>query len=226
LRRVPPRRAQVVASALVVIACGCSGGSGKTVPTTTVRPPTSQNPTTTSTRPTPTTDTIPGPELEPLIVDTAPSGLERKPDALADTGPTDLDKAVQDDALSRERDARRALALNGFLRGYQRQWSTGDGVGQNFVYVYQFATPEGAAAYLSHWRSAAIAGTTRAAPVPFTPSLPGAIGLNARDNRGSSGIVLFSKGPYAVQAISTGISQVDQAQPATDLAFAQYARLP
>jgi hypothetical protein len=222
---VPPRRALVAASALVVLACGCSSGSGKAAPTTTVRAPTSTDSTTT-TRPTPTTDTIPGPALEPLVLDTAPSGLERKPDSLADTGPTDLEKAVLDDALSDEDDARLALTANGFLRGYQRQWSTGDGVGQNFVYVYQFRTPEGAAAYLSHWRSAAISGATRAAPVPFTPALPGAIGLKANDARGSSGVVLFSKGPYAVQAISTGVGGVDQGQPTTDLAFAQYALLP
>jgi hypothetical protein len=225
LRRVPPRRAQVVASALVVIACGCSSGSAKTAPTTTVAAPPSTAPTTT-TRPTPTTDTIPGPALEPLILDTAPSSLERKPDDLADTGPTDLEKAVLDDALSDERDARRALTGNGFLRGYQRQWSTADGVGQNFVYVYQFRTPDGAAAYLSHWRSVAISGVTRAAPVPFTPALAGATGLKANDERGSSGVVLFAKGPYAVQAISTGVRGVDQGQPATDLAFAQYALLP
>ena len=47
--------------------------------------------------------------------------------------------------------------------------------------------------------------------VPFTPTVPGWIGLKANDPRGSSGIVLFSKGPYAVQAVSTGDVGIDQA---------------
>jgi hypothetical protein len=160
------------------------------------------------------------------MLDTAPSGFERKPDSLAETGPTDLEKAVLDDALSPEVDARRALTTAGFLRGYQRQWSTEPAVSQNFLYVYQFATPEGAAQYLSHWSAAATAGASRAAPVPFTPTVPGWIGLKANDDRGSSGVVLFSKGPYAVQAVSTGATGIDQADPTTALAFAQYALLP
>ena len=63
-------------------------------------------------------------------------------------------------------------------------------------------------------------------PVPFTPPIPGSIGLASRTNRASSGIVLFAKGVYAVQAVSTGDPSVDQEQPTTDLAFAEYALLP
>ena len=161
-----------------------------------------------------------------MIVKIAPSNFPRKADSFADTGPVDLDKAVLDDALTGESDARQALLAAGFLRGYQRQWSTEDGVGQNFVFVYQFATPEGAASYLVHWQAVAFGGPTRGALVPFTPILPGAIGLKGNDARGSSGAVLFSKGPYAVQAVSTGKSGIDQALPTGELAFAQYALLP
>jgi hypothetical protein len=183
-------------------------------------------PTVTTRPPVTTTTPIPGPLLATLMLKDAPSGFALEAEATADTGPTDLEKAVQDDALSDEREARRALKDAGFLRGYQRQWSTANGVGQNFDYVYQFATPEGAASYLEHWRSAAIAGATRADPVPFTPVLPGAIGLKGNDRRGSSGVVLFSKGPYAVQAVVTGGPGINQSVPAGELAFAQYALLP
>jgi hypothetical protein len=173
-----------------------------------------------------TTTPIPGPPLATLMLKDAPSGFFLEAESTADTGPTDLEKAVQDDALTPAGEARRALKAAGFLRGYQRQWSTANGVGQNFDYVYQFATPEGAKSYLAHWRSAAIAGATRADPVPFVPVLPGAIGLKGNDNRGSSGVVLFSKGPYAVQAVVTGGHGVNQSGPAGELAFAQYALLP
>jgi hypothetical protein len=219
------RRALVAGCAVAVVAGGCSSGSGKAGPTTTAEAPastTTRAPATTST----TTIPIPGPPLEPLILKNAPSGFPRKPDSLADTGPTDLEKAVIDDALSDEREARRALKSAGFRRGYQRQWSTENGVGQNFVYVYQFATPAGAISYLSHWRASVIAGAARAAPVPFTSSVPGAIGLQGNDARGSSGVVLFAKGPYAVQAVSTDGPRIDESTPTTALAFAQYALLP
>jgi len=221
------RRALVAGSALIVVACGCSSGSGTTAPTTTLTAPapTITAKTTTSTS-TPTTVTFPGPALEPLVLEEAPSGYGRKPDTLADTGFTDLNKAVRDDALSAEADARQALVSAGFLRGYQRQWSTEPAVSQNFMYVYQFATPEGAAQYLSHWTATATAGASRAGPLPFTPTVPGWIGLKADDALGSSGVVLFSKGPYAVQAVSTGAPGIDQADPTTTLAFAQFARLP
>jgi hypothetical protein len=213
-----------------VLAGGCSSGSGKAGPTTTAKAPastttpTTRAPATSST--TTTTTTFPGPPLEPLILKVAPSGFPREPDAFADTGPTDLEKAVKDDALSDEREARQALKSAGFRRGYQRQWSTDNGVGQNFVYVYEFATPAGAFSYLSHWQSAVIAGAARAAPVPFVSSVPGAIGLRSNDARGSTGVVLFAKGSFAVQAVSTGAPGIDQSTPTTELAFAQYALLP
>jgi hypothetical protein len=227
LHRVLTRRALVAGTATLVLACGCSSGSdGKAEPTTTEKAPAS----TTSTRPrvtAPTTSTsIPGPPLEPLILKDAPSGFARQADALAATGPVDIDKAVQDDPFTGENAARQILLAAGFLRGYQRQWATEPAVNQNFVYVYQFETPEGAASYITHWQAAAVAGPTRSAPVPFASGLPGAVGLKGNDERGSSGLVLFSKGPYAVQAVVTGDTGVDQSGPATALALAQYALLP
>ena len=208
----------------MVLACACSSGKGGTGTTTTKAPaPTTTSPPVTAST---TTTTIPGPALAPLILKDAPSGFPRKADVLADTGPVDFEKAVLDDALSSESNARQALLAAGFRRGYQRQWSTEDGAGQNFVYVYQFATPEGATSYLSHWRDVAVAGPTRGAPVPFTPVLPGAIGLKSNDAQGSSGVVLIAKGPYAVQAVVTGGPGIDESLPAGELAFAQYALLP
>jgi len=226
LPRVLTRRALVAGAAVAVLACGCSSGSdGGTEPTTT-KPPAP----TVSTRPpvtaTTTTSSVPGRPLEPMILKVAPSGFPRQPDALAATGPVGLAKAAQDDPFSGENAARQILLAAGFLQGYQRQWATEPAVNQNFIYVYQFETPEGAASYITHWRAAAVAGPTRKAPVPFASALPGAVGLKGNDERGSSGLVLFSKGPYAVQAVVTGDTGVDQSAPDDQLAFAQYALLP
>lgn len=211
---------------MVGLACGCSSGGSKGTPTTTAKAPVSITSRPGATGASTTTTSIPGPPLASLVLKDAPSQFPRKPNTLADTGPTDLEKAIRDDALSDERDARQALVAAGFLRGFQRQWSTEPAVSQNFLYVYQFATRAGAKSYLSHWRSAVIAGAARAAPVPFSPTLSGAIGLKAGDPRGSSGVVLFSKGAYAVQAVTTSGPRTDQAVASTALAFAEYALLP
>ena len=230
LRSVLNRRALATGCALVVFACGCTRGSVKAEPnptTTTATAPGSSSsaPVSSSSSSTTTTSVPAGPTLESLILKVVPSLYEREPDSLANTGPTDLDKAASDDVFSR--DARGALVRAGFVRGYQRQWSSNDTVGQNFIFVYQFATPAGAKSYLPTWRAAAVSGSTRAAPVPFTPTnIPDAIGLRALDGRGSSGVVLFAKGPYAVQALVTGRPRIDQSSPATILALAQYALLP
>jgi hypothetical protein len=208
---------------LIVLACGCSSGSAKTAPTTTVKAPVATTRPTTTSAPKTTTTISP---LAPLILNDAPSGYTRRPDSLAATGPTDLEKAVIEDPLSKPVAARRALRAAGFVRGYQRQWSTAEAIGQNFIFVYQFATPAGARSYLAHWRTAVIADVSGNPPVPFTPPIPGAIGLASRSDRASSGIVLYTKGVYAVQAVATGGPRLNPRTPASSLAFAQYARLP
>jgi hypothetical protein len=213
---------------LVVFAGGCSSGSPKTEPTTTVKPPastTSRPPTTSSSLPKPTTS-FPGPALESLVLKDAPSGFPRRADSLADTGPTPLEKAALEDPLNDLNAARQTLRAAGFLRGYQRQWSTGDTIGQNFIFVYQFATGAGALVYVAHWRTAVIADVSGSPPVPFTSPVPGAIGLQSTSDRASSGVVLFAKGVYAVQAVATAGPGQDPQPPTNSLAVAQYALLP
>ena len=222
-----PTRRFVAGGVLLVLACGCSSASGKPKPTTTTAATTTTTTTTTTTLPVPSTTTVPppGPSLRSLMPTEVPSGFPRKPDSAADTGPTDLKKAAADDVLSP--DARQALSTARFVRGYQRQWATADAVGQNFIFLYQFATPAGASSYVLHWRDAILAGNTGPTPVPFSPlNIPGALGLRAFNVDGSSGVVLFAKGPYVVQALVTGGANMDQSLAASALALAQYARLP
>jgi hypothetical protein len=220
---------------LLALACGCSSASDKAPnprPVTTTTKTTVAR-TTTSTVPVRSTTSIPvaGPTLRSLIPTEVPSGFPRKPDSAADTGPTDLKKAAADDVLSS--DPRQALVNARFLRGYQRQWAAEGGAAnivtaaQNFLFLYQFATPEGASSYVTHWRTAILAQNTGPTPVSFSPlNIPGAIGLRASDVDGSSGVVLFAKGPYAVEALVTGRANIDQSLAASALALAQYVRLP
>jgi hypothetical protein len=190
-----------------------------------VKPPasTTSRPATTSV-PKPTT--FPGPALESLILKDVPSGFLRRADSLADTGPTGLEKAALEDPLNDLNNARQTLRAAGFLRGYQRQWSTGDTIGQNFIFLYQFATRAGALSYVAHWRTAVIADVSGSPPVPFASLVPGAIGLQSTSDRASSGVVLFAKGVYAVQAVATAGPGRDPRPPTNSLALAQYALLP
>ena len=220
---------------LVASACSSDGGTAQPTPTTAKRrPPTTRPARPTTTRPAvPTTAGItvpPPPPLADLILGEGPPGFEQQPDDVGDTGPTNLAKATDDD-ISPE--AGRALVSAGFQGGYQRQWTSVDDIGntlnQDFVFLYRFATPEGAEAWVRHWRVTLIDTNTGAAPLTsFEPPLiPGAVGISAIDpKQGSTGVVLFTKGPYAVQAFVIGGPSVDQSGAAADMAYAQYQRLP
>ena len=97
------------------------------------------------------------------------------------------------------------------------------------MFLYRFATPEGARAYVQHWRVTLIDTNTGGAPITsFEPPLiPDAVGISAIDpKQGSTGVVLFAKGQYAVQALVIGGPSIDQSGGASDMAYAQYQRLP
>ena len=103
-----------------------------------------------------TSPTTPAPlTLGALILGDIP-GYTRQSNDLADTGPTDLDKATLDDVgCNLSCDARGELTSAGFVHGWQREWVNLDAAGreaQNFVFLYQFKTPTGAQRYAAHWR--------------------------------------------------------------------------
>ena len=181
---------------------------------------------------TPTTGgtTVPAPpSLADLVLGTAPPGFVQEADKIADTGPTNLAKAADDDV---SRDARHVLQSSGFEAGYQRQWTSVDAIGntstQDFVFLYRFATPEGAQAFTQHWRLDLLSLGQSAPVQSFSPPfIPGAIGLSVVDKKqGSTGVVLFAKGQYAVQALVSSALSVDESGPVSEMAFAQYQRLP
>ena len=229
-------------------ACACSSSSNNAAPPTTTKaktPTTKPKPkptttTGTSTDPTgtgttiATTTTVPPAKVADLILNDAGPGFLVQPDAIADTGPTKIGKAADDDISP---DARKLLKATKFVDGYQRQWlnNGADGNSNNdFIFLYEFDDPGGAALWAQHWNQT-IENTPhpRAALTTFSPSeIPGALGLSSSNkSSGSTGIVLFSKGNYAVQVIVNSVNlndgtSSDQSGAATALGVEQYQRLP
>jgi hypothetical protein len=226
------RRAIVLGCALVALGVGCSSGSAakaKAPSTTSAAPPSTRAAsTTTTTRP---KQAAPDP-LESLILRDVPGGYKLQDEELADTGPTNLTKAALDDvSCTGTCDAKRELTSAGFVDGYQRQWSHVDTAGltvdQDFVYLYEFKTPTGAQQYAQHWQETLLSTGGGAQLQAFTPPfIPGAVGLRVADKLGSTGVVIFAKGPYAVRAVVNGGPEVDQSGPASDLGSLQYQNLP
>jgi len=248
-----------VGVALLAVTCGCSSAhqyvapSATTTPTAVVIRPTrgsttsSSSPTTSSpagtvastTTAPPTTTTTAAPVTQPtapatglaaLILNAAPSGYPRQPDDVGQTGPTDITKAALDDVST---NARRALLVTGFVGGYQRQWTSGDGFTIDQIFLYEFETAKGAQGYAQHWHDTLLSSNQGAALTSFTPAfIPGATGLQAQQsNVGSTGVVMFAKGTYAVEAtVNSGAlnggQPLDMTGPATGLAVAQYQLLP
>lgn len=236
------RRAVVLGCALIALAGACSSpeefSGGPRTTTTTAQPatPDTTAPDTDTTDPgiivdpeltVPTTTTPPADSLASLMITAVPSGYAQQIDTVADTGPTDLAKAARDDINP---NARRALLVTGFVRGYQRLWSGLDptgGQGQNLMYLYEFQSPVGAAGYAERWRLNELANASSVRPSEFEPAyMPGSAGIRVQDKTGSTGIVIFSKGVYAVRAIVNGFSQENPSGAVTQLALAEYLRLP
>ena len=244
------RRAIISACAVALVATACSSsGSGDQAAPGTTKPKTS------TTKPTPTTKastgttnaptggtaatgapvtTVPAPQTKDLILSDAGAGFVAQPDSLAETGPVNIEKAANDETNPK---ARKVLQATKFVDGYQRQWKNIDAAGNtnnDFIFLYRFETPGGAEIYAQQWRQTLV--NTPHPGVPLTSFSPqeisGALGLSSSTKSGSTGIVIFSKGNYAVQTIVNSVnldpkgSSTDQTGAATALAVLQYERLP
>jgi hypothetical protein len=177
--------------------------------------------------------TAPPAALKDLILGDAGTGYILQPDEIAETGPTNITKAANDEIDPK---ARKVLQVTGFVDGFQRQWKNIDDAGNNnndFLFLYEFETPDGAQFYAQNWRQSLV--NTPHAGVPltsFSPSeIPGAMGLSSTTKSGSTGIVIFSKGNYAVKALVNSVNlnrtpSGDQSGAATALAVLQYNRIP
>jgi hypothetical protein len=193
---------------------------------------TTTEPAVTTTTAATTQPTVAPTSLAALILATAPSAYPRQPDDVGQTGPTNITEAALDDVSP---NARRALLVTGFVNGYQRQWTSPDGYTIDQIFLYQFSTPKGAQGYAQHWHDTLLKTNQKGITLlAFTPAfLPGgALGLQSKDETGSTAVVMFARGTYAVEAtVNSGAAvvgspPVDQSGAATALALAQYQRLP
>lgn len=169
--------------------------------------------------------------LEPLLLAEVPPGLTRQPDSVADTGPSDLAKAIADGAagsLQGTSDLRSVLTKAKFVAGYQRFW-TSDAGEQLFVLLYQFEKPAGADAYFAFKKDKQAAAATQQGVAFQTfdvAGVPGALGTSG-SNEGSNGArVAFTRGPYLVELVANGPSTGGYQDRAGSLAEAQFNRLP
>jgi hypothetical protein len=233
------------AVALLATACSSSGSGARATPTTRAKAGTTKPTSTTKAQPgttrpaggtvttTPTVTTVPQPQTKDLILGDVGPGFVLQPDEIADTGPTNIDKAANDETNPQ---ARKVLQATRFVDGYQRQWKNIDTSGNtnnDFIFLYQFETPSGAEFYAQQWRQTLV--NTPHPGVPLSsfspPEIPGAMGLSSSTTSGSTGIVIFSKGNFAVQTIVNSVNlnrgdSPDQTGAATALALLQYNRLP
>ena len=229
------RRAVATGCALVALAGACSSSqkfANRDATTSTVSRPTvdTKAPSPTTAPPVTAPPGLSTPLLSTLVLNTAPPGYTLQPDSVGDTGPTALAKAARD---AFRIDARQSLVQAGFVRGYQRLWrsvdATGTALDQDFIFLYEFDSPEGAQQFAEHWRQTLLETKGKAPLDSFAPAyLPGAVGLKTQDAKvgGSTGVVIATKGVYAIEARVNGGPATDQSGPATQLALAQSQLLP
>ena len=222
-------RVAFAALAVLVIATACSSGgsngAGSDSTATSSDAPTSSTTTSTflSDATSSTTPIASDPLVAGLILKTVPSGLSMVPDLVSDSGPTNLAKAQRDEASD---GGRVQLTLSKFVAGYQREWASLDGSEQNTIFLYRFATAAGAAAYALN-RARELNAFPSDGPIKtFNVPMPGGVGLHSESKSNSFGAVVYSKGLYSVQAVSTDGIDADQSLAAVTLAQAQFALLP
>ena len=142
--------------------------------------------------------------LEARLITEVPDGFEQQADDVGDTGPSDLDKAVRDDGTP---DARKELAAEGFVRGYQRLWLSPKEQ-QIIVFLYQFETPEGAAAAAK--RSLGMFGGPGEETQTFTvDGIPGAEGRAGSGPQAGGSVVLFTSASYLAQIVTNASPQTE-----------------
>lgn len=125
--------------------------------------------------------------LDDLLLDDTFAGFVREDEAVG-AGPMDLEAAAHAEA---DVDAERSLLeTRGYVRGTSRAWvGTGDDVA--YLAVYEFAGPEGAAAYFVDWAQRLEA---RGAEPFDVPAIEGAAGFTTTEPAFTAHAVTFNRG--------------------------------
>jgi hypothetical protein len=203
---------------LVASSSACSGSSGgASGPDVRAADPAS----TTSTSSSTTIPAVPSSfdELAARLISDVPAGFVVQPDAVGDTGPSDLAKAIRDD----DDPATAGPRLRGerFVRGYQRLW-IGSRQAEIIVFVYQFAAVRGAAEDFAYDK-AQLASQSDGARTFATTGFPAGTAAAVAGTEGdkAAAIVLFTTGVFNVQIVSTGSAAAVLRAGALALAIAQ-----
>jgi hypothetical protein len=160
--------------------------------------------------------------LEDLLITSVPEGFVQIDDDVADTGPSDLAKAVRDDGGP---DAEAVLTDAGFVGGYQRSWQTEDASGLIIVFLYQFSDASGASSYGDRMIETFDNDPTFEA-VPFDvdgiPDVAARSLTNLAADGGLASSVVFTKNGYLVQIVVLGPTDSANQTLAGQLALDQY----
>lgn len=158
-------------------------------------------------------------QLEALLVQEV-EGYELQPNDVGDTGPSDLEKAQRDEGTD---EGAEQLVETGFDLGYQKLYVNEDG-DEIIIFVYRFASDEGAAAKCK----ADVERAEEQAPVVEPVEVPGVPTLYAYsgvDGGYEATAVGFARGPYCVRIIGIGEDRPDVETPAVQVAQQQYELL-
>lgn len=156
--------------------------------------------------------------MDDLLLDDTLPGF-RRDDGAVGAGPLDLDAAAEAEA---DAEAERAvLETRGFVRGTSRSWV---GPGDDVVYVaaYEFARPDGAAAYLVDGMEHVTARGARGFPVP---GIDGARGFTMVDGGGTAHGVVLARRHHWVLVLVASPTGSRSAEEAVVVAAAQARRL-
>ena len=134
--------------------------------------------------------------LEALLITNLPAGYVRQDDGINDTGPSDLAKALADETSA---EGENVLRASGFVHGYQRLWTTQTG-NRIIVFLYQFATPQGAAAHRDEGVHTAEKNLGATGATAFTiAAIPDAASYSFIDNGYAASQTAFTKDTYEVE---------------------------
>lgn len=229
----PTRSLAVAASCIALLLGGCStstraskseGTTATSTPSTTVASDSSE-----PTLPTETSGhhrVAETPESRALARKLVASidGYALQPDSVGDTGPSDLEKTVDD--AGGDSDVRTALVEGGFIVGYQRYFVNAAQDRGIAVFAYQFGGPAGARAFADAALQAGLAPQDGVTPTPLpTPSIPDASGVESTSEGVTSRMVIFVKGDYVGMVLVNAREGDTDAPTVFDVAKQQYALL-
>ncbi len=161
-------------------------------------------------------------DLEAHLTAKPPSGFVQQPDAVDETGPTDLAKAASVEGAA---DAS-VLRSEGFVRGFRRLW-IGPEHAQILLSVYQFDTPAGARKNFARFKRAS---ETKPPPgahkfaIPFLGPTQG-VGFAGTASGDSAAAAVYVNGVFGVQVICNGPRLPELQHRALAVAKAQFLAL-